>query len=212
MRICALLIAAAPLALTACDDGGSQQAEPVSAVEAGGQGSSDEEATPFVLDFEMARLDGRAESLEKYKGDVVLIVNTASRCGLTPQYEGLETLYDSYEPFGFTVLGFPANNFMNQEPGTDEEIAEFCNKNYGVTFPMFSKISVKGEDQHPLYQRLTRQPEPIGGDVVWNFQKYLVDREGNVIAKFGPRTKPGDPEIVAKIQELLDLDPQVEGG
>jgi glutathione peroxidase len=101
------------------------------------------------------------------------------------------------------VLGFPANNFMGQEPGTDEEIAEFCSSTYGVTFPMFSKISVKGDDIHPLYAELTSMPEPIGGDVAWNFQKYLVDREGNVVRMFGPRTTPDDPEVVQAVEELL---------
>jgi glutathione peroxidase len=101
------------------------------------------------------------------------------------------------------ILGFPANDFMGQEPGTSEEIAEFCEMNYGVTFPLFEKISVKGEDMHPLYQEITSMPEPIGGDVLWNFQKYLLDRDGNVVAKFGPRTTPEDPELVGKIEELL---------
>jgi glutathione peroxidase len=131
------------------------------------------------------------------------MVNVASRCGLTPQYKGLQALYEHYEGAGLKVLGFPANNFMGQEPGTDDEIAQFCDMNYGVTFPVFSKISVKGDDIHPLYSELTSMPEPIGGEVLWNFQKYLVDREGNVVAKFGPRTEPEDPELVSKIEELL---------
>ena len=118
-----------------------------------------------VLSFTMERLEGGSEDLEAYRGKVVLIVNTASKCGLTPQYEDLQKLYDTYKEQGFVVLGFPANNFRNQEPGSDEEIAEFCERNYGVTFPMFSKISVKGDDQHPLYAKLTSAPKPIGGEV-----------------------------------------------
>jgi len=168
--------------------------------------SDDEEATgeeAYVLDFEMDRLEGGAEPLEDYKGDVVLMVNTASRCGLTPQYEGLQALYETYQDQGFTILGFPANNFMGQEPGTDEEIAQFCERNYGVTFPMFSKISVKGDDQHPLYARLTGLPEPLGGPVQWNFQKYLVDRDGRVVAKFSPRVGPDDPRLIEQLEALL---------
>jgi glutathione peroxidase len=133
----------------------------------------------------------------------VLIVNTASKCGLTPQYEGLESLYDTYKDRGFVVLGFPANDFMGQEPGTDAQIAEFCRSQYSIRFPMFSKITVKGDGMHPLYQRLTSQPAPVGGPVTWNFQKYLLDRSGAVVAKFDPRTKPDDPALVGKIEELL---------
>lgn len=156
-----------------------------------------------VLSFTMTRLDGSSQELEQYRGKVVLIVNTASKCGLTPQYEGLQALYEKYEDQGFVVLGFPANNFRNQEPGSDADIAEFCEQNYGVTFPMFSKISVAGEDQHPLYRKLTSAPAPIGGEVQWNFQKYLVDRDGRVVAKFDPRTKPTDEAITTKIEAML---------
>lgn len=156
-----------------------------------------------MLDYTMERLDGKAENLKDYKGNVLLMVNVASRCGLTPQYKGLQALYERFEGKGLQVLGFPANNFMGQEPGTNEEIGQFCEMNYGVTFPVFSKISVKGEDMHPLYTELTSMPEPIGGDVLWNFQKYLVNRDGEVVAKFGPRTEPEDPELVGKIEELL---------
>jgi glutathione peroxidase len=157
-----------------------------------------------VLDRSMTTITGEERSLEDYRGNVILIVNTASKCGLTPQYKGLESLYESHKDKGFVILGFPANNFGKQEPGSDEEIAEFCEQNYGVSFPMFSKISVKGDDIHPLYKQLTTQPAPIGGKVQWNFQKYIVDREGNVVAMFGPRTKPDDLEMVALIETLLD--------
>ena len=151
----------------------------------------------------MKRLDGSEEDLAIYKGKVLLMVNVASRCGLTPQYKGLQSLYDQYRGEGLEILGFPANNFMGQEPGTDEEISAFCELNYGVTFPLFSKISVKGEDIHPLYAELTSQPAPIGGEVLWNFQKYVVDREGKAVAMFGPQVTPNDPALVVEIEELL---------
>lgn len=156
-----------------------------------------------MLDYTMERLDGKPENLQDYKGNVLLMVNVASRCGLTPQYKGLQALYERYQGKGLEILGFPANNFMGQEPGTNEEIATFCEMNYGVTFPLFSKISVKGDDMHPLYNELTSMPDPIGGEVLWNFQKYLVNRNGEVVAKFGPRTEPEDAELVGKIEELL---------
>jgi glutathione peroxidase len=156
-----------------------------------------------VLDYKMKRLDGSEQSLRDYQGQVLLLVNVASKCGLTPQYDGLEKLYAKYKGKGFSVLGFPANDFMGQEPGTDAQIADFCRSTYGVDFPMFSKITVKGEGKHPLYQELTGMPAPIGGEVAWNFQKYLVDRKGAVVAKFDPRTAPDDPALVAQIEELL---------
>jgi glutathione peroxidase len=156
-----------------------------------------------MLDFTMKRLDGTEQALTDYKGKVVMMVNVASKCGLTPQYKGLQELYTKYQAQGFEILGFPANNFGAQEPGTEEEIGQFCEANYGVTFPLFSKISVLGDDIHPLYKSLTGLPDPIGGDVRWNFQKYLLNRDGNVVTKFGPRTTPEDPELVAKVEELL---------
>jgi glutathione peroxidase len=156
-----------------------------------------------VLDYKMKRLDGSEQSLRDYQGQVLLLVNVASKCGLTPQYDGLEKLYAKYKGKGFSVLGFPANDFMGQEPGTDAQIADFCRSTYGVDFPMFSKITVKGDGKHPLYQELTGMPAPIGGEVAWNFQKYLVDRKGSVVAKFDPRTAPDDPALVAQIEELL---------
>jgi glutathione peroxidase len=156
-----------------------------------------------VLDYKMKRLDGSEQSLRDYQGQVLLLVNVASKCGLTPQYDGLEKLYAKYKGKGFSVLGFPANDFMGQEPGSDAEIADFCRSTYGVDFPMFSKITVKGDGKHPLYQELTGMPAPIGGEVAWNFQKYLVDRKGSVVAKFDPRTAPDDPALVAQIEELL---------
>ena len=158
---------------------------------------------PDVLTLTMKRLDGSEQSLAAYKGRVVLIVNTASKCGYTPQYEALEALYREYEPRGFVVLGFPSNDFKQQEPGTDAQIAEFCRATYSIQFPMFSKIHVTGDAMHPLYRTLTSLPAPLGGPVQWNFQKYLVDREGRVVAKFVPAKKPDDPEVVARIESLL---------
>ena len=134
-----------------------------------------------------------------------MIVNVASKCGLTPQYEGLEALYEKYKDKGFVVLGFPANNFMGQEPGTEKEIKEFCTLKYNVTFPMFAKISVKGTDQNPFYTFLTnRQSNPgFDGDITWNFEKFLADKQGKIIARFSPKTVPGDPEITKAIEIAL---------
>ncbi|HCA58595.1 MAG TPA: glutathione peroxidase [Blastocatellia bacterium] len=158
-----------------------------------------------MYEFTMKDIDGSDVSLEKYKGNVVMLVNVASRCGLTPQYEGLQAIYDKYKDRGFTVLGFPANNFMGQEPGTEAEIKEFCSLNYNVGFPMFSKISVKGTDQHPLYRFLTHPETNPGfdGDITWNFEKFLADREGKIIARFSPRTVPTDAEVIEKLEAAL---------
>lgn len=153
--------------------------------------------------FEARRIDGAVESLERYRGQVLLIVNTASRCGYTPQYEGLQKLYEDRRGRGLTVLGFPSNDFGNQEPGTDRKIGEFCKANYGVDFPMFSKVHVNGADAHPLYVYLTSRPEPVGGPVGWNFQKYLVDRDGRVVARFESRVRPDDRKLVSAIDALL---------
>lgn len=156
-----------------------------------------------MLDHTLKRIDGTEQNLRDYEGQVLLLVNVASKCGLTPQYDGLEKLYERYKGRGFAVLGFPANDFMGQEPGSDAEIAEFCRSTYGVGFPMFSKLTVKGDGKHPLYRQLTGMPAPLGGEVTWNFQKYLVDRKGEVVAKFDPRTAPDDPALLAKLEELL---------
>lgn len=165
--------------------------------------AGDARTEAFVLDHRMTRIDGTPQDLADFRGRVLLLVNVASKCGLTPQYDALETLYDRYAERGFAVLGFPANDFAGQEPGSDAQIAEFCRSTYGVRFPMFSKISVKGEGQHPLYRELTALPAPIGGEVQWNFQKYLVNRRGEVVAKFDPRTPPDDPALVGQIEALL---------
>ena len=160
-------------------------------------------AGPYVLGFTLKDIDGKDQSLEQYKGKVVLMINVASKCGFTGQYKGLQQLYLDKKEKGLVILGFPANNFGEQEPGTNDEIKEFCTKTYNVTFPMFSKISVKGDDQHPLYKKLASQPAPIGGDPQWNFTKFLVDKQGNVVARFDSRTKPDDQAMLSKIDELL---------
>lgn len=157
---------------------------------------------PKLYTFTVKTIDGKDKSLSDYKGKVLMIVNVASKCGHTPQYKGLQALYEKYKDQGFVILGFPANNFLWQEPGTDDEIKNFCTLNYGVTFDMFSKISVKGKDQHPLYRYLTEE-SPVPGAVKWNFQKYLVDRNGNVVEKFAPGVKPDEKEVIDKIEQLL---------
>jgi glutathione peroxidase len=160
------------------------------------------EQQPKLYSFSMKTIDGKDKPLSEYKGKVLLIVNVASKCGNTPQYKGLESIYEKYKDRGFMILGFPANNFLRQEPGTNEDIKKFCTLNYGVTFDMFSKISVKGSDQDSLYQYLTKE-SPVPGVVTWNFQKYLVDRKGNVIEKFAPGTGPEEKEVIDKIEQLL---------
>jgi glutathione peroxidase len=158
-----------------------------------------------VYDFTLKDIDGNDVRLDKYKGNVVMIVNTASRCGYTPQYQGLQKIYDKYKDRGFVVLGFPANNFMGQEPGTEKEIKEFCTLKYNVSFPMFSKISVTGTDQHPLYGYLTNKktnPE-FGGDISWNFNKFLIDRQGKPVGRFGSKDKPEDQHVTDAIEKNL---------
>lgn len=158
-----------------------------------------------VLDFTMKNIEGEDVPLSMYKGKVIMIVNVASKCGLTPQYEGLQKLYEKYEERGLIILGFPANNFNNQEPGTDEEIKGFCTKNYGVTFPMFSKISVKGDDIDDLYTFLTSEKTNPGfsGEIAWNFNKFLIDRTGKVIYRFEPKVKPESDEVIMAVEYAL---------
>ncbi|HEV7221360.1 MAG TPA: glutathione peroxidase [Pirellulales bacterium] len=160
---------------------------------------------PEALNFKMKSLTGKTVDLSKYKGKVVMIVNVASQCGLTPQYEGLEELHEKYADKGLAILGFPANEFGAQEPGSDEEISEFCEKNYGVKFDMFSKVVVKGEGQCPLYKFLTSketEPQPAG-DITWNFEKFVIGRDGKIVARFAPKTKPESEEVVSVIEEQL---------
>lgn len=158
--------------------------------------------TASFYDFTLNDIDGKPVSLSQYKGKVLLVVNTASFCGNTPQYTDLESMYEQYRDKGFEVLAFPANNFGQQEPGTNAEIKGFCLTKYSVSFPLFSKISVKGEDKHPLYRYLTEQ-SPFPGEVEWNFQKYLIDRSGNVVARFPHRMKPSSPEMVKEVERVL---------
>jgi glutathione peroxidase len=159
-----------------------------------------------VLDFTMKSIDGTDVSLSRYGGKVLLMVNVASQCGNTPQYEGLEALYRRYKDRGFAILGFPANNFGEQEPGSDAEIKQFCSSKYDVTFDMFSKISVKGEDQHALYRFLTsKETDPhFAGDITWNFQKFLVNKEGKIVARFDPKTQPLSDQVVQAVEKALN--------
>jgi glutathione peroxidase len=158
-----------------------------------------------IYHFTMKNIDGKDVPLAEYRGKVILVVNVASECGNTPQYKDLEALYQKYKEKGLVILGFPANNFGEQEPGTDAEIKKFCTSTYSVTFPMFSKISVKGDDQHPLYRLLTsRDTDPeFAGDVKWNFQKYLISRDGTIIGKFAPKLNPSSEEVTAAIEKAL---------
>jgi len=158
--------------------------------------------TANLYDFTMNDIDGKPVNLSQYRGKVLLLVNTASFCGNTPQYSDLQTMYEQYNEKGFEILAFPANNFGQQEPGSNQEIKSFCFTKYSLTFPLFSKISVKGSDKHPLYQYLTEQ-SPFPGEVEWNFQKYLVDRSGNIVGRFHHRTKPLAPEIVKEVERVL---------
>ena len=157
-----------------------------------------------VYDYTLNSIDGQPTPLASFKGKVVLLVNVASRCGYTPQYTGLEALYEKYKDQGFVIVGFPANNFGAQEPGTNEEIKTFCKSKYSVTFPMMAKVSVKGEDTTPLYQFLTTKANAAtDGEIKWNFTKFLVDKDGNVIARFEPKVTPDDPALVGAVEKAL---------
>jgi glutathione peroxidase len=158
-----------------------------------------------VYDVPVNTLAGQPASLGDHAGHTLLIVNVASKCGLTPQYAALESLYERYADKGFEVLGFPCNQFGAQEPGTPEEIQEFCSVNYGVSFPLFEKIDVNGPDRHPLYQELTRTADAEGhsGDIRWNFEKFLIGPDGTVVARYAPQTTPDDPALVADIEANL---------
>jgi glutathione peroxidase len=157
-----------------------------------------------VYSFTLNSIDGKAAPLADYKGKVVLLVNVASQCGYTPQYTALEAIYEKYKDQGFVILGFPANNFGAQEPGTNEEIKTFCTRKYSVSFPMYSKISVKGADQAPLYGYLTKETGAgIAGDIKWNFTKFLVDRDGKVVQRFEPAVTPDSKEMTSAIEKQL---------
>ena len=162
-------------------------------------------AAGSIYDFTIKSIDGQPVSLKSYEGKVVLLVNVASKCGFTPQYAGLESLYEKYKDKGLVIVGVPANNFAQQEPGTNEEIKTFCSRKYNVTFPMMAKVSVLGDDQTPLYRFLTdKSSDPkFGGDIKWNFTKFLFDRHGNLIARFEPPVKPDSPEVQTVIESAL---------
>jgi glutathione peroxidase len=164
-----------------------------------------ETAVPVVLNYTMKSLTGQDVPLSRYQGKVILMVNTASKCGNTPQYAALQAMYEKYSPRGFMILGFPSNDFRHQEPGTDEEIATFCTKNYGVTFDMFSKVDVLGPTKCDLYKFLTSaDTDPkFAGDITWNFEKFLISKDGKVVNRFTPRTKPDSAAVVAAIEAEL---------
>jgi glutathione peroxidase len=163
---------------------------------------ADDKATatqPSPLDNTVKDIDGKDVNLADYKGKVVMIVNVASKCGYTKQYDGLEALYKKYSDQGFVVLGFPANNFKGQEPGTNEEIKNFCTSKYNITFPMMSKISVKGDDQHPVYKTLTSEK----GEVTWNFNKFLIGKDGKIIEHFDSKVKPDDEKLTSAVESAI---------
>ena len=161
--------------------------------------------TKSIHEFSVKNIDGQEVKLSTYKGKVALVVNVASKCGYTPQYDGLQAIYTKYKDQGLVILGFPANNFMGQEPGTNEEIKTFCQTKFNVSFPLFAKISVKGDDIHPLYQFLTsKETDPeFAGNITWNFNKFLVDQNGKVIARFDTKEKPEGEKITQAIEAAL---------
>ena len=156
-----------------------------------------------LFDVPLKDIDGKETSLKPFKGEVMLIVNVASKCGNTPQYAALEKDYEKYKDQGFVVLGFPCNQFMSQEPGTNAQIKQFCSETYGVLFPMFDKLEVNGAGRSPLYVQLAGPGSPFPGDIKWNFTKFLVGRDGNILARFEPKTQPNDPEVTKAIEAAL---------
>lgn len=201
MNTASILIAGVVIALTTQTVHSEESAMSTNAAissAAGGNAGS-------IYNFAMKDIDGQDVKLADYKGKVVMIVNVASKCGFTPQYKGLEALYLKYKERGLVILGFPANDFLRQEPGTEKDIKAFCTLNYGVTFPMFSKIKVTGKDRHPLYQYLTgvdTNPQ-FAGDITWNFNKFLIGRDGKIINRFGSRTAPEDESIIKAVESAL---------
>jgi glutathione peroxidase len=161
-------------------------------------------AASSIYEFTLPSIDGKPLPLANFKGKVVMVVNVASRCGFTPQYGALESTYEKYKDQGFVILGFPANNFGSQEPGANQEIKTFCQTKYSVTFPMYAKVSVQGDDRTPLYSYLTTQANlALVGEIKWNFTKFLVDRDGNVVKRFEPDVTPDSPEVIAAIETTL---------
>ena len=157
-----------------------------------------------LYDIPLKDIDGKDTSLRAFQGKVVLIVNVASHCGFTPQYTGLEALQKKYGPKGFTVVGFPCNDFLSQEPGTEAEIKQFCTSKYDVTFPMFSKLHVKGDEQHPLYAALTAKDSAFPGKITWNFNKFLMSKDGHIVSRFGSTDKPESKEVTSAIEMALE--------
>ncbi len=190
------------VAVTACNTNAAQQAAKPKENATMSTATANPNAKS-VHEFSLKNIDGQEVKLDAYKGKVALLVNVASRCGYTPQYEGLQAIYNKYKEQGLVVLGFPANNFGSQEPGTNEEIKSFCSLTYNVTFPMFAKISVKGDDIHPLYQFLTSTEAGFSGDVKWNFGKFLVDKNGKVIARFESGDAPESSKVTQAIEQAL---------
>lgn len=160
-------------------------------------------ASASLHEIKLNTIEGKPTSLGAYKGKVILLVNVASQCGLTPQYKALQGLHEKYEGKGFTVLGVPCNDFGAQEPGSSKEIIEFCTEKYNVTFPLTEKLHVKGAEQHPLYARLTGKDAPFPGDIKWNFGKFLIGKDGKVLKRFEPQTKPDSEEVVNAIESAL---------
>jgi glutathione peroxidase len=156
-----------------------------------------------LYDIPVKDIDGKESSLKDYQGKVLLVVNVASKCGLTPQYKALEAIHEKYKAQGFTVLGFPCNQFLGQEPGTNEEIKQFCSSKYNVSFPLFDKLEVNGPNRHPLYVALAGDGSPFPGNIKWNFGKFLVGRDGKILKRFEPRTTPDSPEVIEAIQAAL---------
>jgi glutathione peroxidase len=156
-----------------------------------------------IQNIPLKDIDGKETSLNAYKGKVLLIVNVASKCGLTPQYQALESLSEKYKDKGLVVLGFPCNQFAGQEPGTNEEIKQFCSTKYNVTFPLFDKIEVNGPNRHPLYTALAGKESPFPGDIKWNFNKFLIGRHGEILKRFEPKTTPDSPEVIEAIESAL---------
>lgn len=221
MLVATTVALAGLLALAGCDGSASADLEPGGASAApvataaaasqpqpGPAAEIDPEpmAAPSLLDRQVNRIDGTAVSLADYQGRVLLIVNTASKCGYTRQYAGLQKLHETYADRGLAVMGFPANNFGGQEPGTNLQIISFCQDNFGVSFDMFEKVSVKGADQHPLFADLTAvDAAPAGaGDIKWNFEKFLIGRDGRVLARYRSKAEPDDPEMLAAIESALN--------
>jgi glutathione peroxidase len=160
-------------------------------------------AKPALFDVPLKDIDGKDTSLKAYQGKVLLVVNVASKCGLTPQYEALEALYGKYKDKGLVVLGFPCNDFASQEPGSNAEIKEFCSTKFNVTFPLFDKLHVKGPEQHALYAALTGRDSPFPGEIQWNFGKFVIGRDGTIVKRFEPKTKPDDTEVLKAIETAL---------